>query len=222
MPSLIPRKIRRYKKEYPYSYPALFFFLELADSLVKYSLVAALLFGSYIALNRYTQSTSLASQQTTAETNETISVVAATRSDNKSVQERPTKLVHAEPPTNSTKLTVIETATKKPLPQILEGNQAIGWIQQQVSSYYLIQFASSPDKAALLEFARENLQAPSILYPYKRTPSNRPVYGVASGLFSSMESARQSLSQLPQELQSYEPWIRPIDKLQRDITSTLN
>ena len=220
MPSLIPRKIRRYKKEYPYSYPALFFFLEMADSLIKLSLIAALLFGGYVAFNRYNQPVSPdTALQTIAAADEQ---PASAQSDfNPILAERPTE-APADRPSEPAKLAVIETAPEKPLPQILDGNQAIGWIQQQVSSYYLIQFASSPDKDALLEFARDNLTTPSVLYPYKRTPTNRPVYGVASGLHSSMESAQQSLSQLPPELQSYDPWIRPVDKLQRDITSTLN
>ncbi len=215
MPSLIPRKIKRYKREYPYSYPVLFFFLELADSVAQLAIVGLLLLGGYLGYKHYSQPLADSGIPTLPANLETPTLV-----ETSSIDLQP---VASNVPVDNSILTP-EDQRKIDLSAsvVLEGSDAVKWINQQQNSDYLIQFASSPDREALLEFARLNIQTVAVLYPYKRTPSNRPVYGLASGVHPSLDSAQQSITRLPQALQSQEPWIRPLGQLQTEITRTLN
>lgn len=225
MPSLIPRKIKRYKREYPYSHPVLFFFLELADSLAQLAIVSLLLLGGYLGYKHYSQqqpeqqleqqADSSVQEPTLHATLETPTLVETSSIDLQPVASN-------VPVENSILIPEDQRKIDSSASVILEGSDAVKWINQQQNSDYLIQFASSPDKEALLEFARLNIQTVAVLYPYKRTPSNRPVYGLASGVHPSLDAAQQSITRLPQALQSQQPWIRPLGQLQTEITRTLN
>ncbi len=235
MPSLIPRKIRRYKKEYPYSYRGLFFFLELADSLFQLAIVGLLCFGGYAALKHLTtkEADSLASTSVPAAL-DTIESEVADNHNNKKPEvltastEAPASVSSAISTTELVVPAISDaTATASITPQQtlssapIDGTEAISWVNQQRSSDYLIQFASSPDKSAMLEFALSNLSDGSVLYPYKRTPSNRPVYGLARGVYPSLETAQQAISEMPAALRNQQPWIRPLGQLKSQIATTI-
>lgn len=96
------------------------------------------------------------------------------------------------------------------------------WILQQDEKKFTIQFASSPDKERLYETANSfPVDASVAVFPFKKTPSNRTVYGFSSGVYDSLEIARLAIAEFPQEVRSNDPWIRPIEQLQKEIVVTL-
>jgi septal ring-binding cell division protein DamX len=92
------------------------------------------------------------------------------------------------------------------------------WILEQDPRRYTIQFGTSPNRDLLLEQALtlRGDQDPAV-YPFKRTPSGRPVFGLSSGLYDSFDAAEQQLASLPESLKTFQPWIRPLNDLQRQI-----
>ena len=230
MPSLIPRKIRRYKKENPYSHRGLFFILESTDSLIQLAIIALLCFSGYAALTHLTtrEADTLASSSVLDPTKIEAEVAKSDHHEKPAVLMASTNApstvssAASAAPENSELNAVSPNAPSQTLASApIDGTDAIRWIKQQKPSDYLIQFASSPNKSAMLEFALSNLSDGSVLYPYKRTPSNRPVYGLASGVYPSLDTAQQAITEMPAALQNQKPWIRPLGQLQSQIAATI-
>lgn len=92
------------------------------------------------------------------------------------------------------------------------------WLLRQDPTAFTIQFGTSPDKDLLYRSAKTfDSEFPVVVFPFKRTPTNRPVYGFASGTYASLEEAKQGILELPESAFTYGPWVRPIGKLQKQI-----
>lgn len=95
------------------------------------------------------------------------------------------------------------------------------WILEQNGNHYIIQLGSSINKEKLYESAVNfDTEAPVAFYPFRLNRDEKIVYGYALGIYNSFDSAKEAVASLPQRVQNFGPWIRPIDDLQRQIAST--
>lgn len=96
------------------------------------------------------------------------------------------------------------------------------WVFQQKDGKFTIQYRSSTDKELLYEDARQ-LPANSSagVFPFKRTSRKQLMYGYASGIYDTLESAEQAIQSLPSKAREHGPWIRPITQLQEQVARTL-
>ena len=97
------------------------------------------------------------------------------------------------------------------------------WVFDQRSEEFTVQFGTSPNSELLLEFVPAiSSGSPISIYPFKKTPSGRLVFGIATGLYSTLEEAAAAIEAMPPAAQEFGPWIRPIGELQTDIRNTVN
>jgi hypothetical protein len=111
------------------------------------------------------------------------------------------------------------TATVK-TPGILHGNEAVDWLESLNANEFVVQFASTPDWNAISQFAGQYLPDDAVIYTYKRTPSGRPIYGVASKqTFDSLDSAQTALETIASPALKEDPWIRPVAQLLEAVST---
>jgi hypothetical protein len=91
------------------------------------------------------------------------------------------------------------------------------WIFLLAADKFVIQFGSSSDRALVYEEANAFPTGPIAVYPFKKTPSDKLVYGYSSGVYNSLQDAQRALSTMPKDLQERDPWIRPVGRLQKRI-----
>lgn len=213
MPSLIPRKLRRYRKMHPYSFPLLFTLLDAAESMVKFIFILAIGLVGYVLFKNWTTpegpTPDVAAQQAPA-------LVVA---DQNNFEPQPVEFTQWEAPLNSTTVPAVSTAPVESS-RILADQQGVEWISQLRPSEYIIQFASTPDEQAILEFTRQYLATGAVIYPFKRTPSGRPIFGVATqSVYASLDAAKQAIEKMPAPLRESRPWIRPVNQLQQAVAA---
>ena len=96
------------------------------------------------------------------------------------------------------------------------------WVLEQGSDDFTIQFRTSTDAELLRQFApviaSEN---PISIFPFKKTNDGRLVFGIATGLYESMEEALAAIETMTPAAQKFGPWVRPLDELQREINDTV-
>lgn len=219
METIITRKIRRHRKIYPYSYPLLFMALVAIESLLKAAVVVIVMLAAYYYL---------------------VAGRAVDRSSIPDTSALPPKMLSVsenDPSIGLPELEILAGANSKvsentvaaELPGLLQrevvikrDQAGIDWVYQLGPSDYIIQLAATPDEPAILEFAREFLPSGSVIYPFKRTPSGRPVFGIASvAVFNSFEDAQLAIARFPQSLRQSDPWIRPAAQIKRAVIATL-
>lgn len=93
------------------------------------------------------------------------------------------------------------------------------WIMMLPEDKFTIQFGSSPDQRRLFEEARAFPSGQVAMFPFKKTPSNRLVYGYASGVYSSLDAAQRAIRKMPQSVVARGPWIRPVGALKKQISA---
>jgi len=227
-PRAIQRGYRKFRRTNKDEYLTLFLFLDTAIWTIKHLVILACLFLLYqFVTARFFNGTeitqapgaqALAQAATSApETN------AAPAADEPAQAPEPASVVAVAQEINSAapqadELTQSLDASAQSAPQTPTLLVDAAWILNQDPRFYTIQFGTSPD-LALLQRQAQSLQTDqdAALYPFKRTPSGRPVFGLSSGLYDSFEAAEQHLELLPQSLKTFQPWIRPLDDLQRQI-----
>jgi len=96
------------------------------------------------------------------------------------------------------------------------------WLLEQSSDAFTIQYLTSASMDELVAFSEKfSGEAPATIYPYRQ--SNGSVeYGLARGIFDSLDGAREALQAEPQELQIHKPWIRPVSKVSSQIQRFIN
>lgn len=204
--------LRAYHK---YNYPALFFAASAVKTLAQIGLVAGIAW----------YGVSLATQPIAPHTNnqyvqETIDSPAQTTIATQVASTQPVEI----PAVGSVVAPI--SSTKKPISvitaQTATNNEVLSsdWLLDQDPTAFTIQFGTSPDKDLLYRSAKSfDSETPVVVFPFKRTPSNRPVYGFASGIYASLDEARQGILELPESAITYGPWVRSIGKVQTQIKS---
>lgn len=216
-PHKLNRSYRRFKFYNQDDHPFLFLFLDIGFFALKVAVIGGALLLAYKLLNgSYSTADSVDKRTETSN--------APTRTATATI-ERATldKIIPSTPPDDSTAIAsdlIIEpalrtTITTTSTPATLHNES---WLLAQDREKFTIQFGSSPDRQLMLDYARSFANdAPLSLYPYKKTPTNRPIYGLARGIYNSLDNASKALDTLPSELKTFSPWIRPIGKLQDQI-----
>lgn len=119
----------------------------------------------------------------------------------------------------------VDVSSHDSTPAIIEVPRRIvswTWVLKQDEDKYTIQYGSSPDKIRIRSDAASFPTTEAVVvFPFKKTPSNRTVYGFSTGLYSSVEDAQLAIENLPASARSFGPWIRPIEDLQKQVVSTL-
>jgi len=203
--SLIPGPIRRYRRQHPYNHPMLYFFMDLIDSSLKLLLLCGVAIAGYVAVKNYTGHNPV-SQIATATTTE------PAQSDIELPLTQQTTVVTASAVRGTVNATT-DIRTKR----LLDNTPGILWINSLPDTHYVIQFASSVDKPTLIAFANNHLQKGAVIFPFKITADKQTMYGVASGLYETMDSAMQAIERFPQALRQHQPWIRPVASLQKQV-----
>ncbi len=113
---------------------------------------------------------------------------------------------------------------KIPPADIATGNKPVmvdeKWLTQLNPSHYIIQYGSTVDVELLSEFIPIISNDEEIaIYPYRKTPSGRMVYGIATGVYDDMETALAALEQISTEARAYGPWVRQVRKVVSEINS---
>jgi len=94
------------------------------------------------------------------------------------------------------------------------------WLLVQNSGSYVVQLASSTDKTDLFQKAFEfSDDYPVVVYPFKKTRTNRTMYGVSVGVYKSYNEAYASVVQLTGNAVADGFWIRPVKEIQKQIGS---
>ena len=95
------------------------------------------------------------------------------------------------------------------------------WMLEQNPEHFIIQYGSSPDLKLLKQFAAEmGTEDPIAIYPFKTTPSGKPVFGIASSLHGDLDAGLNYVEQLPAAVREFGPWVRPLKNVQRQIRKT--
>ncbi len=229
----VRRNYKRFRVDNHYSYPALFFFVDILLGALKVLAIGFVLAIAWLIFNRYFV------EQHQIDTGATIDVASqsegvkpkpgrekATAEKNVvsmnalSAQEGNLSMVPAASETARLDTTAAdEPAAASPAGtadnfSLMDHN----WILGKSKLGYTVQLGSSPEKAKLVDFAKQiELDEQLHIYTFKLTPSGRPVYGLAFGVYSDFEVAEKVIEELPASLQEYQPWIRRIDTLQDQI-----
>jgi septal ring-binding cell division protein DamX len=205
MSLLLTKKMRRYRAYYPQSHRAFFYLIEACESLLKIVLVCAFIAGCFLLLKDRMPLINAA----TGKTDNTQTARGTPGQFQPALSRKPKE---------STR-----NGTETRYAGILNSEASVEWLIQLKPSEFIIQFATTPDKPAIIAFATENLSTSgAAVYPFKRTPSGRYVYGVSTiEVYKSLESAQLALGKLPPALQQSKPWIRPVKALQEEVLKTL-
>jgi septal ring-binding cell division protein DamX len=208
--SFVPPVVKRYRRNNPYTHPFLFFVVDCTDSCLQFALLGALAYGGYKSFNHWNTQSGLSKAPT---------LVAATPVET-AIVPASSKATSAEPKVLEIKTLPVEPLVRDEPTLVLDGRYALRWVQSQPADDYTIQFGASVNKSELIDFANEHLTNGAVIYPFKRTEGNQVMYGVASGLYDSMSSALVAIDNMPVTAVVNDPWIRPIKKLQRQVSRT--
>jgi len=221
MASIIQRKIKKYRRDNPYSHELLFWFLGAVETLVKIVLLGILMFALFWLYSYWqpaddSQSTQPVAQRIPAQTakpNTRDTTIVSPAVTSAKVEE---VLALSDPETTN-----ISPVANAPI-EIRKDQEGIDWISRLDPGEFIIQFASSADESALIEFSMEYLPGGAVVYPIKRTPSGRHVLGVSSDvIYDSLGAAQRALENMPSSIKQDNPWIRPARQVQRAISNTL-
>lgn len=91
------------------------------------------------------------------------------------------------------------------------------WVFILPADKFVIQFGSSLDRERLYADATAFPTGPVAIYPFKKTPSDRIVYGYSSGIYNNLDDAQRALQTFPKTVLANRPWIRPVDALKKQI-----
>jgi len=95
------------------------------------------------------------------------------------------------------------------------------WMLEQNPEHFIVQYGSSPDLKLLKQFAVEMGSAePIAIYPFKTTPSGKPVFGIASSLHGDLDAGLNYVKELPAAVREFGPWVRPLKNVQQQIRRT--
>lgn len=215
-PTRLRRDYREFKMYNQFTYPALFFFIGLIKPLLIFGIAIA---AALILLPHVTQGI-----QVSKSTEVIDSSAAPQRLAEPVLPSVPSVVAMVTPNVgNRYEKPVDETVVVEQI--VTRTPRVVGadWILSRKPGEFTVQFASSPDKPLMVEFASFfDSNAEIAIYPFKRTPTNRPVYGLASGVYPSFESAQLAIEKLPASIREYDPWIRPLKTLQTQVRSFLD
>jgi len=97
------------------------------------------------------------------------------------------------------------------------------WVTRLNPEHFIVQYGSTVDLELIEEFVPViNSSEEIAIYPFKKTPSGRLVYGIATGVYDDLDNALESVEKLSAEARAYNPWVRPVDELIEQIGAVGN
>lgn len=218
------KNYRRYRHENRYDAPLLIFFTDVCLGLGKLLFLAILLAGLWVAGNRLAQKVTAPPVAQSATNVKTVS--QQTSQTNSSLESRLESLAATTEVDSTTSSSFAMSSVDMNSVAMSEGTAKENrvtekWILEQKASTFTIQFGSSPDLELLEQFIPViNTGQPIALYAYKKTPTGRNVYGLATGLYNDLDTALSTVEKLPAAAKEFEPWVRPMKDLQTQINRT--
>ncbi len=95
------------------------------------------------------------------------------------------------------------------------------WLLKQNAGSYVVQLASSTAKPELFQKAFLLSEThPVVVYPFRKTRSNRLMYGYAIGMYDSFNEAQSGVGKLSASSVAEGVWIRSVGEIQKEIVST--
>lgn len=88
------------------------------------------------------------------------------------------------------------------------------WLASQNPGYYTLQLASSTNKSQIQKYYKENELAGKGGYYHTRR-SGQDWYSLVYGAYPSIGDAKLAMTQLPDALKIWSPWVRNIKSIQR-------
>ena len=181
---------RKFRRENQYDAPMTIFLLDAGIGFSKMAGVLALLTLVWFSATSVNNESSASSVADSS-----IQVIDASNSANSVANARP----------SVPKITIVGTQ----------------WMLEQNPEHFIIQYGSSSDLKLLKQFAAEmGTEDPIAIYPFKTTPSGKPVFGIASSLHGDLDAGLNYVEQLPAAVREFGPWVRPLKNVQRQIRKT--
>ena len=90
------------------------------------------------------------------------------------------------------------------------------WLAQQNPEHWTLQILGARDPATLLSFAKAHKLGEDTAW-YSTELKGKPWYVLVHRLYSNRDTARQSITSLPAELQKARPWAKSIKSIQQAI-----
>ena len=235
---------RRYRFERRYDSPLFFFVLDFTIGLIQILAVVGFFLIIWVIASRYTDTSTSTQPQTTESaqvisdtktgTREVIPAVAvAAQSASVEPSEEQTNALQQVPEIALAANNDIKPIDNKPIVQtesVQHQDEAIDvstivnheWVLEQSSDKFTIQFRSSRDVEILREFAPSITSETTVsIFPFKKTNNGQMVFGIATGLYESLEEAAAAIETMAPAAQEFGPWIRPLDELQREVSDTV-
>jgi type II secretory pathway predicted ATPase ExeA len=97
---------------------------------------------------------------------------------------------------------------------IIDPASSASWLAAQPESYYMIQLAGTWNLETLRAFSR-HLNLDKTLVFHQSLRNGQTWYVLLYGPFPDYDLAHHAISELPQEVQSYNPWVRPVAALKK-------
>ena len=158
---------RKFRRENQYDAPMTIFLLDAGIGFSKMAGVLALLTLVWFSATSFNNESSASSVADSS-----IQVIDASNSANSVANARP----------SVPKITIVGTQ----------------WMLEQNPEHFIIQYGSSSDLKLLKQFAAEmGTEDPIAIYPFKTTPSGKPVFGIASSLHGDLDAGLNYVEQLP-------------------------
>jgi DamX protein len=96
------------------------------------------------------------------------------------------------------------------------GLREADWLLAQSSSRWTIQLLGAREPETLLVFAQRHQLGDQAAW-YKTWLSSKPYYVLVYGSYTSRDTARAQIKQLPDALRSANPWVKSLDSVQKTI-----
>ena len=205
----LSEKYRQFRAYHKYSYPGLFIAISSAKALLQIGVVFAV---AWYALSLMTGGQHAGGRALAQDSNAADKSLQLTGFTGAPAQ--------VEIPAIATSEALGQTSERVSSPVANPGVYNVEWLLKHEAGSYVVQLASSTDKPDLYQKAFELSDShPVVVYPFKRTRSNRMMYGYAIGMYDSFNEAQADVKQLSENAVAEGVWIRSVGEIQKQVLS---
>ena len=205
----LSEKYRQFRTYHKYSYPGLFIVISSAKALLQIGVVFAV---AWYALSLMTGGQHAGGRALAQDSNAADKSLQLT-----GFTDTPARV---EIPAIATSEALGQISGRVSPPVANPGVYNAEWLLKHEAGSYVVQLASSTDKPDLYQKAFELSDShPVVVYPFKRTRSNRLMYGYAIGMYDSFNEAQADVKQLSENAVAEGVWIRSVGEIQKQVLS---
>lgn len=207
----LSEKYRLFRANHKYSYPGLFIAISSAKALLQIGVVFAVAWYALLLMTGGQHAGGRALAQDSNAVDKSLQLTGFT--------DRPAQV---EIPAIATSDTLGETSDNTleriSYPVANPGVYNAEWLLKHDTGSFVVQLASSTDKPDLYQKAFDLSEShPVVVYPFKKTRSNRLMYGYAIGMYDSFSEAQADVKQLSENAVAEGVWIRSVGEIQEQI-----